>query len=334
MRHHVRRPVRAPRDASATPRSRLRGAGFTLIELLVVIAIIAILIGLLLPAVQKVREAAARAKCQNNLKQLGLAFHSFAGVNNDKFPMAYQFIPSPANAHAWGVFLLPHIEQDNLFRTYDLKQVFVTPANAAVIRTPVKTFQCPSNPEQDKIYTCVPALAAAYGLPAFQAASSDYHITSGVMASLWNIVVTDIPSGGDRAGALSVNMLTPILGLQDGTSNTVMLAEISSKNDRWVRGQKVSTATEQGGGWGDPFSGENWLSGSDTTGASTPGQCVIGCTNSQPAGSTARGWYSFHTGGVNVLLADGSCRFLAASASPRTVCVMVTKSKGEVIGNE
>src|SRR5438034_811174 len=120
MRHHARRRA------------------FTLIELLVVIAIIAILIGLLLPAVQKVREAAARAKCQNNLKQLGLAFHSYAGVNNDKFPMSYLFVTSPAaNAHAWGVYLLPHIEQDNLFKMYNLQQIFIAGNNANVIKTPV-----------------------------------------------------------------------------------------------------------------------------------------------------------------------------------------------------
>jgi prepilin-type N-terminal cleavage/methylation domain-containing protein/prepilin-type processing-associated H-X9-DG protein len=340
MRHHP--SVCAPRLASAADAVSLRGASrraFTLIELLVVIAIIAILIGLLLPAVQKVREAAARAKCQNNMKQLGLAFHSYAGVNGERFPMAYQYVTSPApNAHAWGVFLLPHIEQDNLFKQYNLNQLFFVGNNGNVIRTPVKTFQCPSNPEQDKIYTCPASMAAAVGLPQFQAAASDYHVTSGVMAILWNLVIQpgDPAAAGDRAGPLEVNKLTPILALTDGTSNTIMLAEISGKNDRWRRGQKVSSGTEQGGGWGDPHSGENWLSGSDSTGVSTPGPCVIGCTNAQPGPTptTAWGWYSFHTGGVNVLLADGSCRFLAASASPRTVIFMVTRAKGEILPND
>jgi len=308
--------------------------GFTLIELLVVIAIIAILIGLLLPAVQKVREAAARMSCQNNMKQLGLAFHNFGNTNSDKFPPAYVFIPPPAqNAHAWGVYLLPFLEQDNLFRQYNLNVPFVTPSNAAVVATPVKSFLCPSVPSTgNNTYPAVAALAAGFGLPPYTAARSDYHVTTGVMGSLWNVVV-DANAGGERGGALAANQQISILGISDGTSNTILLAEIAGKNDLWVRGQRTQTATQQGGGWGDPFSGENWLSGSDTTGTISPGACLIGCTNSQPAGSTARGLYSFHSGGTNVLLADGSVRFVTANTTPSTIVFLITRAKGEVIPN-
>lgn len=307
-----------------------RRHAFTLIELLVVIAIIAILIGLLLPAVQKVREAASRMKCSNNMKQLGLAFHNYANSNKDSFPMAYLFDSSVPNAHAWGTYLLPYIEQNNLYNQYNVNVIFVAGNNATVIQTPVKTFECPSNPDQNKIYTCPAALAGAFGLPSFKAASSDYHVVSGVMASLWNVVVGP-NAGSDRGGALSVNAQTPILGVTDGTSNTILLAEIAGKNDKWVLGQRISTGSEQGGGWGDPFSGENWLSGSDTTGSTSPGSCVIGCTNSQPLGSTARGIYSFHTSGANLLFCDGSVRFVSNSVASSTICFLVTKSKGEVI---
>src|SRR4051812_4252749 len=133
---------------------------FTLIELLVVIAILGVLIGLLLPAVQKVREASARTRCANNLKQIGLALHNYEGVNK-AFPPAYitrntrtdgsaygigygdEYRNGPTG-FAWGVFLLPHLEQDNLYRQFNLNLPCWAPENATAARAKLPAFLCPS----------------------------------------------------------------------------------------------------------------------------------------------------------------------------------------------
>src|SRR5262245_43685041 len=162
---------------------------FTLIELLVVIAIIAVLIGLLLPAVQKVREAAARMSCQNNLKQLGLALHNFEGTFQ-VFPASGWTTTGPGNPAGkfvgWRPLTLPFIEQENLQRLYDFNANWWEGTNPTAAAVPVKTYQCPSVPRRAEVLSAVahaPRPAMTFTNPI---APTDYEAVMGVQPSAIN----------------------------------------------------------------------------------------------------------------------------------------------------
>ena len=336
-----------------------RRRGFTLIELLVVIAIIAILIGLLLPAVQKIREAANRMSCGNNLKQLGLAALNYEGVNGYMPPSvflevsvdpAFQGFPLGGGVkgayHSYVPNFLPYIEQDNLARAYNLNTIFCDPTgnNANLIKTPLKTLICPSTPRSSAALNTGRLLGSIN----FQAASTDYAtngINGGIITTFGYPASTtsDMLSGPMRPWiigprpVLAVFNTAPserstIAAITDGMSNTILLCEDAGRPDRWIGGRLVSTGTANDGGWADPENAYG-IDGITVNNATNPptstngGNCVINCDNNNET-------YAFHTGGAMHAFSDGSVRFIRQTITPQNYCALVTRAGGGLTAAE
>ena len=301
-------------------RSRSRGA-FTLIELLVVIAIIAILIALLVPAVQKVREAAARTQCQNNMKQIGIGLHA----HHDTFKVlppgaadtALPKIGVPAGVmHGWAVFILPFVEQQTVKNQYNLNLDWRDPGNAAAVRSRIPIFFCPVSGDQMRIDTFNSA-----PFTNIQASISDYAPCNGVDSALATAGL--IQTVSIYQGVMRVNILATFADIRDGSSNTILIAECAGRPQRWRSTGALSGGRRSGGGWADSEA-EYILHGFTTDGASSPGPCAINCTNDNEI-------FAFHQAGAHCLFGDGSVRMVSTAASIRTVAAMITRIGGEVI---
>ena len=313
---------------------RVHRRGFTLIELLVVIAIIAILIGLLLPAVQKVREAAARLKCQNNLKQIGLALHNYEG-SYQTFPgastaPATNATPPPPYRHGWVAYTLPWIEQDNVRSVYDINSHWYDPPNANVILIPLKVYHCPS---ADFGRTAT-SYSSVYGTRT--AAAWDY---ASVNVSSYAPGYSGTANADRRNGVMNDKLGSRIAEIADGLSNTLMVSEAANRPQLWVMGKlrtdinadtsnfagRLPMGYTTGGVWAEHQKAVS-IGGASANGTTTigGGPCAINCTNDWEI-------YSMHTGGANGLMADGSVRFLRVGMSIDVVAALCSRNGGEVV---
>jgi len=308
-----------------------RWRGFTLIELLVVIAIIAILIGLLLPAVQKVREAAARMSCSNNLKQMSLSIHNLAGTYNGKLPPGIGSFPEKRNgkrchdgtpATSFGgllFYMLPFIEQDNLYKAcacantpnaFDPEQGILPSAAGNVMQVVIKTYLCPSDP-------------TANGGTSGWASVGSYAYNGMIFQADW------------------VGTATFPATLSDGTSNTILFTETyaggtynqSDQTLWWWDYNSFQTPTSSNGDCG----GLNYYGTAFPPLTTNPTFCRTNVTPWTWGGHASVCMCRavvVHTGGLNVGLGDGSVRFVSSAISGTTWFQASTPQGGETLGSD
>jgi prepilin-type N-terminal cleavage/methylation domain-containing protein/prepilin-type processing-associated H-X9-DG protein len=310
---------------------------FTLIELLVVIAIIAILIGLLLPAVQKVRESASRLRCSNNLKQLGLAMHNYEGTNG----------AFPAGRNAWPLVvsapsrLLAYVEQDNLQKLVNYDAPLTDPQNVLASKTRVGLFVCPSDPRSGQV-------------PGMSDFGTNYVANNGTGVTFdagGNITgYLKIPDGN---GAFAQNPVR-IADITDGLSNTAAFSESTLGNGQApasaaAADPRLAVLVVPGGndptpaacdGAAGSFAGTRggmWINGhygntlyNHFYPPNLAGKWDCGNASGNKGLTAAR---SYHAGGVNVLLCDGSVRFVRNSIDVGTWRALGTRDGGEVLGD-
>jgi prepilin-type N-terminal cleavage/methylation domain-containing protein len=311
------------RSRSAT---RCQGAAFTLIELLVVIAIIAILIGLLLPAVQKVREAAARISCGNNLHQIGVAVHTYHS--------SYERLPPAAvggdGEVSWAVLILPYIEGGNLYQQWDLSLRYTYYRHpASVVGAQVKVFYCPSRRSPPQLSVTGDTRPPWGGSPG---ALGDYAANGGNTTAVWDdprngngvLLYADTTFGPNNT-VVSWQSLTAFKDVTDGLSNTLLIGE---------KHVPITAFGQQAAGDNSIYNGDDIHTIVRVAGRQTPGPI------DRPLASSPTDSYrpderfgSYHARGCQFVLCDGSVRMIPNTIDIETLTRLAVRNDGLPVGD-
>jgi prepilin-type N-terminal cleavage/methylation domain-containing protein/prepilin-type processing-associated H-X9-DG protein len=322
---------------------RAHRPAFTLIELLVVIAIIAVLIGLLVPAVQKVRDAAARTQCLNNLKQIGLALLDYESANRH-FPAGHVChsyngqgatngtISNPYYFSNWAIQLLPYLELDNLYRLYNDNVTNDAPANQTVRQTYVAVYSCPSDPNINQVLT-----------PASSGMGTSGPYMTGAYRGVCGVSTDDANEWGGYPSEVAVNLTSypnsrgilhsvddwngpkyeRIASISDGTSNTFMVGERTTRSH-----------PTRGTFWADSFNLYSLGGGYNSSASLLNDYDACWATFGSEIPACKYGWGSFHTGGINFVLCDGHVTTINPSIDMVVFQALCTIAGGEIIPGE
>jgi prepilin-type N-terminal cleavage/methylation domain-containing protein/prepilin-type processing-associated H-X9-DG protein len=319
-----------------------RAGGFTLIELLVVIAIIGVLIFLLLPAVQKVRETANSLKCRNNLKQISLGLMNYENTFGI-FPDGSHCTGTNACFQDWAISILPYIEQDNLYREFDFHDYQPTGQNEkqpkAALAQLVKTFVCPTDPDafqpinpyagpgQSKLYMPSNYKAVEGVIPYNPYADTywDRYDNAGILIDAGHKSLRGLLHVSRADKGLGAESVCAVI---DGLSNTIVVGEYTTTTGESHRAFWAYSYWEWTSSAVVPT--KPWILLSSYDECSTEEKKHGGASDVSPC---KRGWSSLHSGGINFVFGDGAVRVIGRQVDMYTLAALATIAGGEIVAD-